>query len=183
MEPLEPKKGIPFRSFLEKSVNLMVVFGILNSLYIFSTTITENGLYQYFAIPFLALSIFVWVEIILLARESTNNTWRYELFMALSMAVGVGLVFLLFIRFSLALRVVLFLVVLIAITYYISKLVDLLFGRMFPKVRNKRPQAFLFWAIIISIAVLFAIFTIGRPYVTPTLTKFFSDSTQSHKSQ
>jgi hypothetical protein len=91
MEQTKNKAGRPFREFLEKSVNLMTVFGILNALFLFSTNYKHSGSFQFLGIGFFVMSIVVWVELILFALDCSDNTWRYGMFYLMSCIVGIGL--------------------------------------------------------------------------------------------
>ncbi len=83
--------GIPFRVFLERSTNLMTIFGILNVLFIFSASIDDTNVKLFLLPSFFLLSVFVWLEIILFTIESSDNSFRYEVFYFLSAVVELGL--------------------------------------------------------------------------------------------
>ena len=85
-------QGLPFRIFLEKSTNLMTIFGILNALFIYSASIDDTNVKLFLLPSFFLLSVLVWLELMLMSIESSDNSVRYDIFYFLAAVVELGLI-------------------------------------------------------------------------------------------
>ncbi|WP_414524170.1 hypothetical protein, partial [Umezakia ovalisporum] len=72
MENESKEKEVSFKDFLDKTTNLVTLFGVFNALFIFSTTLDTEGPAEFLLSTFLLLSIFVWLELILFTLASSD---------------------------------------------------------------------------------------------------------------
>jgi hypothetical protein len=94
------KEGIQFKDFLDKSTNLITVFGVLNALFIYSVTI-DDTVFKSFLLPsFFILSLLCWLEIILFTIRSDNGSIKYDIFYFLSCSIQLGLIWYFIIKFA-----------------------------------------------------------------------------------
>ncbi|MCF8453941.1 MAG: hypothetical protein K9G42_12100 [Pedobacter sp.] len=80
-----------FKDFLDKSTNLITIFGILNALFIYSTTISDKDILPFLAPTFYLLSMLVWLELILFALECNDGSLKYKAFYYLIATIEIGL--------------------------------------------------------------------------------------------
>lgn len=163
---------LPFKEFLDKSTNLITIFGVLNALFIYSSTI-EIGVASEFLLPtFFFLSILVWFEIILFALDSANGNKKYEIFMLLAFCIQLGLlIYFVSIFISLIFWLV-FYAIFFAITFGISHLLILLYKkRQNRKIKNDKHGVFLI--LLFSIIMTAIVFTkIFKPMLHPHVKQF-----------
>lgn len=96
----ENKLGIPFKEFLDKSTNLLTIFGIFNALTLFATSIKDLEISTFLGLIFLVLSLFVLWELIMFAIASSDNSKRYEIFIMLLALSELGLIYYIAISYS-----------------------------------------------------------------------------------
>jgi hypothetical protein len=173
MENETKKRGIPFREFLEKSVNLLTVFGILNALFIFSLTFKNSGAYQFLGVAFFIMSILVWIEIILSIFEATDDTWRYTLLYFLFCSVGVGLVWLFIELFRVYVAAGLFFALIFLIIAAINVPAIWIGRKLTAKMKEKRRRNILTIVLLISILLTGVFFSLTGKYVRPVITPIF----------
>ena len=70
----------------------MTIFAILNALFIYSATIDDTNVKLFLLPSFFLLSLLIWFEIILFTLDSSDNSFRYEIFYFLSALVELGLI-------------------------------------------------------------------------------------------
>lgn len=75
-----PKRGIPFRTFINDSVNLLTVFGIFNALTVYSIGIDQQIAMALVTPVFMVLSIIVWWQLMLFTMESNEGSKVYDFF-------------------------------------------------------------------------------------------------------
>lgn len=90
----EKSNKLAFREFLDKSTNLITIFGVLNALVIYSSTHSIANASKVLPPCFFILSTWVWLEIIGLAVSSYNNSIKYIFFFLLAILIQIGLVIL-----------------------------------------------------------------------------------------
>jgi hypothetical protein len=182
MEP-EKKIGIPFRDFVNKSTNLITVFGIFNALFIFSTTFEKTMAYQFLGIAFFALSVYVWIEIILMAIDCSDTSWRYELFSMFAISITIGLFVLFYHLFKLQIILLtaaaVFFILFFILTHYTIKLSI----KRLAKVKETRRKSVIFLIMLASMFLTVIILKIGKPLIKPVFNKWLDSAVQDSTGQ
>lgn len=172
----EKKIGIPFREFLNKATNLITVFGIFNALFIFSTSFQRTNAYQLLGIAFFILSVYLWVEIILMAMECSDTTWRYEIFIMFSVGIAVGLVILFYELFKMQVILItiagLFFILVFPMIHFAIKLSSKRIAKM---NETKRKWTFLI-LIIVAMCTAILILKITSPVLKPVFQKWLESA-------
>ena len=150
--------NLPFKEFLDKSTNLITIFGVLNALFVYATTI-DNKTAQSFLLPsFFVLSLLVWLEIIKFALKSNDNSYSYNIFYFLACSIELGLV----IYFVSIFSPLLFLVGIFAIWFLLTYLFSISLVKVLAKWLSKRSKRFQnnFLLLIFTIGLIVSMFVL-----------------------
>jgi hypothetical protein len=169
---------LPFKDFLDKSTNLITIFGVLNALFVYTTTI-DNETAQAFLLPsFFVLSLLVWLEIIKFGLKSGDNSVDYTLFYFLACSIEIGLIIYFVSIFSSLVVLVGALAIIFLLTFLFvniitriftmlvkksSKLIKLFGGNR--KAFENLAYVFIIIAFIASILVFKAILHFANPWI------------------
>lgn len=162
-------KGIPFKEFLDKSTNLITIFGVLNALIIYSATL-DNKSAQSFLLPSLfLLSLLTWFELILFALRSSNESIKYEIFYFLACTVQLGLVWYFVTAFSgLVLLVVIFMVWM-GLTFLVGQGLVRLFASLMVTRSQQIRKLFVLLIFITSLIISGLLIRICLPLLKPLI--------------
>ncbi len=167
--------NLPFKQFLDQSTNLITIFGVLNALFVYATTI-DNKTAQAFLLPsFFVLSLFVWLEIIKFALKSSDNSYNYDIFYFLACSIELGLI----IYFVSIFSPLLFLVGIFAIwflfTYLIAMAIVKILASWLSKRGEKARKNFLLLIFTIALIASMLVLKLISPMVTPLVEKIPMD--------
>ncbi len=144
------RKKIPFKEFLDKSTNLITIFGVLNALLIYSSTINNKNIVQFLLPAFFALSLLVWFELILFAIDSNNGSKKYELFYFLACSIELGFLWYFVLIFKTLLSLLAFYGLFILLLYGIFKILLLILTKWLINYKSKTRRNLLALMLIIS---------------------------------
>lgn len=145
-------KGILFRDFLDKTTNLITLFGVFNALFIYSSTIEISVVTDFLLPSFFLLSMLVWLELILLTLSSSDGSFRYIIFYFLFCSVEIGLTYYFIIKFSdllIQIGIVGILLVVIALAYILLKF----FTKRLERSNEKQKEIYIYIALIFSVVL------------------------------
>lgn len=175
------KNGIPFKEFLDKSTNLLTVFGVLNALVIYSSDVVNSDLGIVLSLCFFTLSLLVWFEIFWLAIDSNNGSPKYQIFEAIAMLIQVMLIWYFVTEFKAFVTIVCLFGLLLLMIYVIGQLLLRLVGRLILKQRFISKQALkqnakwlVLLVMLISIGLSGLLFRLLIPFAKPVLDRLLS---------
>lgn len=149
----DKKKGIPFRDFLDKTTNLITLFGVFNALFIYSSTIETNIATDFLLPSFFLLSMLVWLELILFTLSSSDGSFRYKLFYFLFCSVEIGLTYYFIIEFSdLLIQTGIIGILLLAVTFLAYILLRFCIKRL-ERSHKKQREIYIYIALICSVVL------------------------------
>ena len=158
MDNNQDNKGIPFKEFLDKSTNLITIFGIFNALFIYATTITLKTAASFLLPTLFFLSLFVWFELILFALDSSNGSKKYEIFYFCCCTIELGLVVYFSVAFSPLLVMLGIFVLFLVLAYLIMHLLIWLYPKkiliLFKKKRKVLTLITVFISFIIAVIII-----------------------------
>lgn len=156
-EEEKPKKS--FKQFLDESTNLLTIFGILNAVFVFSTTISNNHITEFLLAPLSLLSIVVLIVLIDFTLKSADGTRKYEFFYYLLCMIGLGMVMFFVSEFYSQIFGILSLFLIIFYFYGVFRLLIFLVTKIIPpkgiKKLNSHVLLITFLILTIIIGVLF----------------------------
>lgn len=180
----ETSRGIPFREFLDKSTNLLTIFGIFNALSVYAATIDEQPTFVLVAPVFIVLSIIVWWQVIMLSIDSNNGSKIYEAFILLIGMAQIGLVGYFIITYALLLLLLGALAIFFLCILLLQKLTLRWVGSWMakwaykkgPEQKEKRIKRILFWHFVVLLlpAALMTLLTFRL--ITPIVKKIVPGS-------
>jgi len=164
--PNEPERqGIPFREFLDKSTNLITIFGVFNALFIYSITIPHKTAASFLLPTFLLLSVLVWLELILYAMNANNGSIKYQLFYFACCTIELGLIIYFSVAFSPLLWMILVFGILMCSTYLLGLLFIKLFGRLLLRKFKIRVQVVSFIVYLIALLISGLLLRLTIPFL------------------
>jgi hypothetical protein len=176
------RKGIPFRDFLDKSTNLTTIFGIFNALLMFSASLDNVDAAGFLTPSFLALSIFVWYELILFALHSNDGSRKYEIYYVLLCSIEIGLLWYFICAFAPLLAFFLLFGIFFLLTYIFTILLTKLLAKTIIKLKLVKVERVSFVIILTSVILSGLVIKISTPLTKPILSKIAhlaqKDSTQ-----
>lgn len=179
MENDTKEKGVPFKDFLDKTTNLVTLFGVFNALFIYSTTLESKGAAEFLLPSFFILSIFVWLELILFTLASDDGTRKYELFFFLLCSVEIGLVWYFVVKFGGLLILLAFFGIFFLIVFLLTNVLTKIFLRPLSKTKDKKRKNLIFVLILVSILLSGLILKLSDPLLGPILKKIIPEKVQT----
>lgn len=149
MSKEENTKELSFRDFLDKSTNLLTIFGVLNALIIYSDSIVKTQIKEFIIIPLFVLSFFVLYELFVFSAITSKEEMKFTIFSFCIASIEIGMVLLFLDSF----KWVLFLATFFSISYFITKsLSKYRYNKNLSTIR-KINTAFPFFIIAISLVI------------------------------
>ena len=146
-------KGIPFRDFLDKTTNLITLFGMFNALFIYSSTIEINIVTDFLLPSFFLLSMLVWLELILLTLSSSDGSFRYKIFYFLFCSVEIGLTYYFIIKFSDLLIQIGIIGILLLVVITLAYILLFFFTKQLERSNKKQKEIYIYIALIFSVVL------------------------------
>ena len=173
-------KKFEFKVFLDKSTNLVSLFGIFNALLIYSFSIQDSDTDQFLIPPFLVLSIFVWYELILFTLKSSDGSKKYHIFFCLICMIQIGLIILFVKKFASLLIFLTIPVIGFGLIYAFAMFFYWLFFKCLPKkwlqkLGEKKLKNAVYIIIFISIMITYLIFHTITPYIANDTAAFVQE--------
>lgn len=165
----EKNTEIKFKDFLDKTTNLITLFGVFNALFIYSTTIKDQSVTDFLLPSFFGLSLFVWFELILFTLQSSNGSRKYLIFFGLICAVEIGLIWLFALLFSSLLILLLFQGIFFLIIYLFCNIIFKLTSPFLLKTNDKQYKNIAFILIFLSIIFSGFILKLSIHYLLPLI--------------
>lgn len=171
MENEKDKIGISFKDYLDKSTNLVTLFGVFNALFIYSATLDSKDAAEFMLPSFFILSMFVWLELILFTLSSNDGSKKYEFFLFLLCTIEFGLAYYFIVKFS-GLLILLALFGIFFIFFFLfMRLLTWLSLTRFVNTKKFKRKSYLFILMITSILLSGVTMKILFPLVQPVLEK------------
>jgi hypothetical protein len=161
----------PFKIFLDKSTNLITIFGVFNALFIYSSSIANTEIKSFLLPSFFLLSMFVWLELIIFALRSSDGGNKYHLFYFLLCLVEIGLVYYFFILFKDLLIVLGAMGIFWGVIYGIVMLFIWMLAKYLARLKEKNREKGIFIVILTSMIITVTIFKIVLHYSLPQTQK------------
>lgn len=171
MQNQSEHKGTPFKLFLDKSTNLVTLFGVFNALFIYSSTIDSKGAAEFLLPSFFVLSILVWLELILLTVSSNDGSIKYQLFYFLLCSVEIGLVWYFIHKFSSLIFLLTFLGFLFLFVFLFTRVLSWTFLRWLIKLSEKKRDNILYIIILVSTILSGLCIKLILPALKPIIAK------------
>lgn len=171
MNPDKNRTETSFKIFLDKSTNLITVFGVFNALFIYSSTIADNEIKSFLLPSFFLLSMFVWLELIIFALRSSDGSGKYHLFYFLLCLVEIGLVYYFFLLFK---ELLIFLGVMSIgglLFYFAARLFVWMLAPYLARLKEKVREKVIFFVILFSIIITGVALKIILHYSLPRFQK------------
>lgn len=143
----------PFKIFLDKSTNLITIFGVFNALFIYSSSITDTEIKSFLLPSFFLLSMFVWLELIIFALRSSDGGNKYHLFYFLLCFVEIGLVYYFFILFKDLLIVIGAIGIFFGVIYGLAMLFIWMLAKYLVRLKEKNREKGIFLVILTSMII------------------------------
>lgn len=147
----EQPRGISFKQFIDQSTNILTVFGILNALFIYASTIPLKQSTEFLLPSLFILSLVVWFELIVFAIESNNGSIKYEIFYFCACIIELGLIIYFVAAFPELLILVGIMAVFFLYIYGIMRIILATYPKRYLTSHARDRKAFIFIIIIISI--------------------------------
>ncbi len=179
MDKDSKEKGVPFRDFLDKTTNLVTLFGVFNALFIYSTTLDNEGAAGFLLPTFFILSIFIWLELILFTFTSNDGTWRYELFFILLCSVEIGLVWYFIVKFAGLLILLVYFGIFFLLVSLLTKVLTKIFLPTLSKLKDKKEKNSIFFFILIAIVLSGLILKLSIPPLRPIIQMIVPEKVQT----
>ena len=179
MEKDSKEKGVPFKDFLDRTTNLVTLFGVFNALFIYSTTLKGEGAAEFLLPTFFILSILVWLELILFTLNSNDGTWRYELFFFLLCSVEIGLVWYFVGEFAGLLILLVFFGIFFLLVFLLTKVLTKIFLPTLSKLKDKKQESSIFVLILIAIVLSGLILKLTTPSLRPIIQMIVPEKVQT----
>ncbi len=157
----------PFKIFLDKSTNLITIFGIFNALFIYSSSIENTDIKSILLPSFFLLSMFVWLELIIFALHSSDRGNKYHLFYFLLCIVEIGLVYYFIILFKDLLIDIGITGGFLGIIFGVAMLFIWMLAKYLARLKEKNREKSIFLVILISMIITTATFKIILHYSIP----------------
>jgi hypothetical protein len=169
------KKSIPFKKFLDKSTNLITIFGIFNALFIYSTTLIglKSDAAQFLLPTFFLLSALIWYELILFTMKSSDGSWKYFMFYFLSASIEVGLLWYFIDTFAGLLFILLVLVIFFLMVFSLSMLFIRILRKPISRLKETARNNVAALIGLISIIILAFLISIVLPVIKPFSEKVY----------
>lgn len=165
----EKDTEIKFKDFLDKTTNLITLFGVFNALFIYSTTIKDQSVTDFLLPSFFGLSLFVWFELILFTLQSSNGSRKYLIFFALICAVEIGLIWLFALLFSSLLIWGLLQGIFFLLIYFIFDILLKIMSPFLIKINDKQSKNIVFLLIFLSLIINGLTLKFSLKYVLPLI--------------
>lgn len=151
METEKKNRGIPFKEFLDKSTNLITIFGVLNALFIYSFGIANKSAAEFLVPSFFILSLLVWLELILFAMDSSDESVKYHVFYILACCIEIGFIIFFIHEFAGILYLFACFGLFFLLIYLISKLLIHVLAKYLIKLSDRKRKYGLFPILLLSI--------------------------------
>jgi hypothetical protein len=181
MDKDSKEKEVPFKDFLDKTTNLVTLFGVFNALFIYSTTLDSEGAAEFLLPTFFILSIFVWLELILFTLSSNDGTWKYELFFFLLCSVEIGLGWYFVVKFAGLLILSVYFGIFILLVFLLTKVLTKIFLPTLSKLKDKKQKNSIFVLILIAIVLSGLILKLTTPALRPIIQMILPEKAQTKK--
>lgn len=171
-------RGLPFKDFLDKTTNLVTLFGVFNALFIYSTTLESQDASQFLLPSFFVLSILVWLELILFTLTSNDGTKKYELFFFLLCSVEIGLVWYFVVKFAGLLIMLGVYGIFLLLVYLLTIALVKILIRPLAKAKEKRRKNSIFLLMLVAMLLSGLIMKISMPLLKTVIDKISPNEVQ-----
>lgn len=144
------KKALSFKKFLDKSTNLIAIFGIFNALFIYSGSVENLDASSFLLPTFFILSLLVWYELIRFTLKSSNYSWKYNVFLFLAFSIEIGLIWFFVSAFGTLVYSLLVFGIFILVTYLLGILIIKVFRKPLSRLKKSISLNLTYLIIIIS---------------------------------
>lgn len=179
MEEQTDKKGLPFKDFLDKTTNLITVFGIFNALFIYATTIEDSGAAEFLLPTFFLLSILVWIELVLFTVKSNDGSAKYYLFYILISTIGVGLIWFFVKKFAGLIALLIFIGIFFLFIFLFTKIITWTFIKFLAKRKEKNRDNYIYGIIMVSIILAGLTIKLSSPLIKPAINKIIPETSRA----
>jgi hypothetical protein len=179
MENDKKEPSLPFKEFLDKTTNLVTLFGVFNALFIYSTTLDSEGAAEFLLPSFFVLSIFVWLELILFTLSSNDGAKKYELFFFLLCSVEMGLIWYFVVKFAGLLILLAFFGIFFLLVFAWTQLLTRIFIKPLERTKENKRKNLIFLMIIVAILLSGIILKLTAPLLRPLIEKMVPEKVQT----
>jgi len=161
----KPREKLPFREYLDKSANLITIFGVFNALSIYSTTIENKNVTGYLLPSFFLLSLVVWYELLSFAHESDDGSRKYSIYTYLLFIIEIHLTIFFIYKFT-SLALLITTIVLLGVYIYLcGRFLSFILSKWLEKQSDKVDKIMSYVIIVLSLVFAFFILKLTSPYV------------------